>query len=105
VPTDMELASIELTRDRLKNNHVYRAVGCSECNQKGYLGRTVIQELLMVTEEIRSLIMKREDAGSIKKAAIAAGMETMRDHGVSKVISGVTTIEEVISNTQLDEQG
>jgi general secretion pathway protein E len=78
-------------------------VGCNECNQKGYLGRTVIQELLMVTEEVRSLIMKRVDSGQIKKAALMAGMEPMREHGVQKVIAGLTTIEEVISNTQLDE--
>lgn len=103
VPTDMELASLELSRDRLKNNQVYKAVGCAECNQKGYVGRSVIQELMIVTESIRSLIMKREDSGTIKKAAVMAGMETMRDHGIQKVISGVTTIEEVISNTQLDE--
>ncbi len=103
VPTDVELANIELSRDKLRNNQVYKNVGCSECNQKGYLGRTVIQELLIVTEDIRSLIMKREDGASIKKAASASGMENMRDHGVQKVIAGVTTIEEVISNTQLDE--
>jgi general secretion pathway protein E len=47
--------------------------------------------------------MKRQDAGSIKKAALQYGMETMRDHGVQKVIAGITTIEEVVSNTQLDE--
>jgi general secretion pathway protein E len=103
VPTDVELASLEITRDRLKNNQVYRAVGCSECNQKGYLGRTIIQELLLVNEEVRSLIMKREDGASIKKIAIRDGMETMRDHGVQKVIAGITTIEEVITNTQVDE--
>ena len=102
-PTDTELASIDLTRDRLKNNQVYRAVGCPECNQKGYLGRTNIQELLLVSEEIRSLVMKREDAMSIKKAALQGGMDTMREHGVQKVISGLTTIEEVLTNTQLDE--
>lgn len=103
LPTDVELANLELPRARLRNNQVYKAVGCSECNQKGYLGRTVIQELLIVNEETRSMIMKREDGATIKKAAIAAGMETMRDHGIQKVIAGVTTIEEVISNTQLDD--
>ena len=102
-PTDVELANLEISRDKLKGNQVYKAVGCAECNQKGYLGRSVIQELLLVSENIRSLIMKREDSSSIKKAAVLSGMETMRDHGVQKVISGVTTIEEVISNTQVDE--
>lgn len=102
-PTDAELAEIELSRDKLAGHQVYKAVGCGECNQKGYIGRTIIQELLMVNEEIRSMIMKRQDSGMIKKAAVLAGMETMRDHGVQKVLAGVTTIEEVLSNTQIDE--
>ena len=103
VPTDVELASLEITRDRLKNNQVYKSVGCSECNQKGYLGRTIIQELLLVNEDVRSMIMKREDGATIKKTAIRDGMETMRDHGVQKVIAGVTPIEEIITNTQVDD--
>ncbi len=103
-PTDVELASLEMKREQLKNGQCYRAVGCNECNQKGYLGRTIIQEMLLVNEDIRSLIMQRQDAGSIKKAALQFGMETMRDHGIQKVVSGVTTIEEVLSNTQLDDQ-
>lgn len=103
-PTDAELASLEMRREQLKNNQAYRAVGCNECNQKGYLGRTIIQELLMVNEDIRTLIMKRQDAATIKKAALQAGMETMRDHGITKIIAGVTTIEEILSNTQLDDQ-
>lgn len=102
-PTDTELASLEITRERIAGHQIYRAKGCSECNQKGYLGRTVINELLVVTEEVRSLIMQRQDAGTIKKAAIAAGMEPMREHGIQKILAGVTTIEEVLSNTQIDE--
>ena len=103
-PTDVELASLEMTRDRLKTGQCYRAVGCSECNQKGYLGRTIIQEMLMVNEDVRSLIMQRQDAGTIKKAALQFGMDTMREHGIQKIVAGITTIEEVLSNTQLDDQ-
>lgn len=102
-PSDAELALVELKRSDVEGHQLYRAGGCSECNQKGYVGRTIIQEFMTVTEEIRSMIMKREDAGQIKKAAIATGMETMRDHGIQKVLAGITTIEEVLSNTQIDE--
>lgn len=102
-PTDIELSSLEINRESLRGHQVYKAVGCNECNQKGYLGRTVIQELLPITEDIRSMIMKRLDSGAIKKAAITAGMFTMRDHGIQKVLAGITTIEEVLSTTQLDE--
>ncbi|MEK6554386.1 MAG: type II secretion system ATPase GspE, partial [Bdellovibrionota bacterium] len=68
-PSDAELEEAEITRQDLAGHQVYKAVGCSECNQKGYIGRTIIQELLMVNEEIRSMIMKRQDSGMIKKAA------------------------------------
>ena len=102
-PSDAELSNIDLTREDIRGHQIYRAKGCNECNQKGYLGRTIIQEMLMLNEDIRSLIMKRQDAGVIKKTALSQGMKTMRDHGVEKILAGVTTIEEILSNTQVDE--
>ncbi len=102
VPTDVELSSLGLTRDATRGATVYRAMGCEHCNGKGYLGRTNIQELLLVNDEIRSLIMQRKDGGAIKKRALDLGMKTFRDHGVEKVLKGITTIEEVLSNTQID---
>ncbi|MCB0407363.1 MAG: type II secretion system ATPase GspE [Bdellovibrionales bacterium] len=101
-PTDVELASLGLTRDEIGGHNVHRAVGCDECNQKGYGGRTIIQELLEVTDDIRSLVMQKQDAGSIKKIALRNGMKTFRDHGIEKVLQGLTTIEEVLTNTQVD---
>lgn len=102
-PTEMELHSLELTLEKIRGHKIFKAVGCSECNQKGYIGRTIIQELLILNEDIRSLVMQRQDSGTIKKAAVKNGMLTMRDHGVQKVLSGVTTIEEVVSTTQMDD--
>lgn len=101
-PTAFELSSLGLTRDQIEAGRVCRAIGCEQCNGKGYLGRTIIQELMIVDEEIRSLIMQRKDGGSIKKHAVAQGMYTFRDHGIEKVLKGITTIEEVLTNTQVD---
>lgn len=101
-PTDFDLESLELTREQVRGAKICKAVGCDECNQKGYLGRTVIQELLIVDEDIRTLIMHRKDGNTIKKTAIKNGMSTFRDHGIQKVLNGITTIEEVLTNTQLD---
>lgn len=101
-PTEVELESLEMTREQAQNGTIYRAIGCGECNQKGYIGRTTISELLMVTEEIRSLIMQRADGNQVKKLAVQQGMVTFRQHGIEKVLRGVTTIEEVLTNTQLD---
>ncbi len=101
-PSQAELDSIELKKEDIKGAQIYRAKGCRECGEKGYLGRTVIQELLLVNEEIRTLVMQKVDSGAIKKRAIELGMRTFRDHGISKVLHGITTIEEVLANTQLD---
>lgn len=101
-PTDFELSLLNLPRERVRGAQVCKAVGCDNCNQKGFVGRTQIQEILVVTEEIRSLIMQRRDSGTIKKQAMIQGMVPFRDHGIQKVLSGLTTIEELLSNTQLD---
>ncbi len=101
-PTDVELTSLEITRADVTGHKIFKAVGCSECNQKGYLGRTIIQELLIVTEEVKSLIMQRKDSGTLKKQAITDGMITFREHGIEKVLDGITSIEEVLTNTQVD---
>ena len=101
-PSNVELANLDLTRDKITGSSISRAMGCNECNHKGYVGRTIIQELLLIDDHIRSLIMQRQDGGTIKKAALAEGMQTFRDHGIQKVLKGTTTIEEVLSNTQVD---
>ncbi len=101
-PSDFELSSLGLSREQAQAGRIYRAMGCNQCNGKGYIGRTIIQELLMVSEPMRSLIMQRKDGGTIKKQAVAEGMKTFRDHGIVKVLQGITTIEEVLNNTQID---
>ena len=101
-PTETELKNLELLQSDVENANICRAVGCDECNQKGYLGRSIIQEFLVVSEEIRTLIMQRKDGATIKKQALADGMSPFRSHGIQKILNGLTTIEEVLTNTQMD---
>jgi general secretion pathway protein E len=101
-PTDFQLGLLGITRAQANSSNICKSVGCNQCNTKGYLGRTIIAELLMMNDDIRSLIMQRKDGAAIRKAAIANGMKTFRDHGVQKVLAGTTTIEELVTNTQLD---
>ena len=101
-PTDFELNMLGITRAQARAGNICKAAGCNHCNNKGYAGRTNIQELLMVNDEIRSLVLRKADGTAIKKAAVASGMKTFRDHGITKVLSGITTIEELLTNTQLD---
>jgi general secretion pathway protein E len=101
-PSDLELETLGITRDQAAKSNLSRAMGCEKCNNKGYLGRTLIAELLSVDDDIRSLILQRKDGGAIRKMAVQKGMRTFRDHGIEKILSGITTIEELVSNTQLD---
>jgi general secretion pathway protein E len=99
-PVAEELAQIGIMPEQLGDGVIYRPVGCDECLQNGYRGRAGIFELLEVTDEIRNLVMKRTDAGAIKKMAVAQGMRTLRQDGAGKVLEGVTSIEEVLRVTQ-----
>lgn len=101
-PTAFELSTLGISVEEAKSGNICKAMGCAHCNQKGYIGRTIIAELLVIDDEIRSLVMQRKDGNTVRKAAISKGMKTFRDHGITKVLSGITTIEELLSNTQLD---
>jgi general secretion pathway protein E len=78
--------------------------GCPRCSKGGYLGRLGIYELLLMDNEIRQLALKNTDSNTIKQTAIARGMRTLRDDGAAKVLSGITTIEEVMMVTAEDKQ-
>jgi general secretion pathway protein E len=80
----------------------YRAKGCPACLQTGYTGRRGIYELLMVDDVVGALVLKSSDAQTIKRAAIDQGMDTLRDDGARKVLTGMTTVEEVLAATQED---
>jgi len=86
-----------------KSDTFYKASdGCPTCLETGYAGRNAIYEMLMVDDEIRDLVMGKEDSNTIKKKAIAKGMRTLRQDGVFKIRQGITTTEEVMRVTQGD---
>ena len=73
----------------------YRKLGCPRCNQTGYRGRIGIFQLLTMSEEIESLAVQRAGRDEIERAAIRGGMRSMWDDGLSKVASGLTSVEEL----------
>jgi general secretion pathway protein E len=79
---------------------LYRAVGCEHCGHTGYSGRNAIVELLVMTDQIKKLILKHSDAGKISRVAAESGMHTLLDDGLRKAVAGKTTIEEVRRVTQ-----
>jgi general secretion pathway protein E len=76
----------------------YRAVGCEECRQTGYLGRTGLYEMLTMRKELAAMMQEDNiNAGKLREAALQLGMRSLRVSGADKVSSGLTTIEEVLT--------
>ncbi len=80
-----------------------RAVGCKECRGRGYRGRIGIFEVLLMTDEIRSMALKQASTSEIRRLAVQMGMKGLREDGWRKVAAGLTTVDEVVRLTQEDE--
>ncbi|MDQ9169880.1 GspE/PulE family protein [Oxalobacteraceae bacterium R-40] len=82
-----------------KPKTIYRPVGCPECRQTGYRGRTGLYELLTVTQTFSKMIQPETDIHLLQKQSIADGMKPLRIAGALKIVEGVTTAEEVLKVT------
>ena len=80
----------------------HRARGCERCDNKGFVGRLGIYELLVAEDNVGKMVLANADAQTIKRAATTVGMDTLRDDGARKVLLGKTTVEEVVAATQDD---
>jgi type II secretory ATPase GspE/PulE/Tfp pilus assembly ATPase PilB-like protein len=80
----------------------YKGEGCPNCKNSGYRGRCGIYEVMLVDEEIRKQCLHHASTDQIKKAALKAGMRTLRQDGLLKVVNGITSIEEVLQATNVD---
>jgi general secretion pathway protein E len=106
--TDEMLATAGVTVDYLKQTFgvdkivLKRAHGCHECRQTGYAGRTAIHELMVVTDGVRANILAGDDAASIRNTATKEGLKTLRMSALEKLVTGQTTLEEIVRTTQLE---
>ena len=80
----------------------YRGRGCAKCRGTGYKGRIAFHELVLITEEIRTLISERRSVQEITRAAAKVGYRPLRYDGLKKVLLGLTTIEEIEQNTSFE---
>lgn len=115
---EMCKTAIDTTHDELSRNlpkemiqkyfgakskiNIYKGTGCPVCHATGYSGRVGVFEVLEVTKEIRSLILKKADSDVIIEQAKKNGMTVMLDDGLNKVAKGITTIEEVLRITKVE---
>ena len=80
----------------------FRGRGCPACRHSGYKGRVAFHELVLMTEEVRTLITKGRSVQEISRAAAKVGYKPLRYDGLKKVLLGLTTIEEVEQNTSFE---
>lgn len=99
-PDAAALKTIGMQPDQIRDAAVYRARGCEKCFHTGYRGRLAIFEIMVMTDSLKSLILKTFDSNLIKSEAVAQNMITLRQDGIQKVRSGLTTIEEILRVTQ-----
>jgi general secretion pathway protein E/type IV pilus assembly protein PilB len=97
------LLKIGFPEEEIATTRFMRGAGCEECRQLGYQGRLAIYELLVLTEALRPLILNRSSSTTIAQRAMEQGMRTLRTDGWNKVKGGITTIEEVLRVTQIEE--
>ncbi len=102
--SDAELHELGVDPTSLSSRRAYRpgTKPCGTCQGFRYMGRSGIHELLLIDDAVRSAILQRLDSGSIKAAATKQGFLTLRADGVQKVLSGITSVEEVLLATHED---
>ena len=101
-PTKEELNLVSFPKSKMKSTKFYRGVPNRSNHNSGYKGRTAIHEILEVDNPMKKLIFEGANQTEIKKTAIKNGMTPLREAGISKVISGSTTIEEILRATVED---
>jgi len=102
MPTEEELVEIGISMKEVRDSTggmLFRPIGCNTCNNTGYRGRKGIYEMMVVDDEIRQLVLKNVDSGTIKKEAVKKGMRTLIEDGARKVLRGLTSVAEILSVT------
>ncbi|MCI0360430.1 MAG: Flp pilus assembly complex ATPase component TadA [Planctomycetaceae bacterium] len=85
-----------------KKGPIYKSAGCRECRNTGYRGRMGIYELMVTTNDIRQMAHDRVSSWKIMQLAMQQGMRSLRQDAWCKVVAGLTTVDEVVSNAKAD---
>jgi type IV pilus assembly protein PilB len=96
------LEELQIDAESVSDTRFYKGEGCFECNNTGYQGRAGLYEVMPITATLREMILNRCHTSEIKQKAIEDGMITLRQDGILKLKSGITTAEEVLKETAPD---
>jgi len=101
-PSEAEYRLLGPAAAQLREAQLFHGRGCNECNLTGYRGRLGIFEIFVINDEVRHMIYDQTSAAELRQRARELGMRTLREDGLRKVISGTTTMEEVLRVTMGD---
>lgn len=96
VPSEDELQKMRSSFIKEMPSKLFRGTGCSQCNNTGYKGRTGIFEIMRMTNGIRVLLSGKASAGLIREESLKSGLRPLFNSGILKVVSGITTLEEIL---------
>ena len=102
-PSEAQLMELQLTPDDIKGKKFYYGRGCSKCNSTGYKGRIGVFEIMVFNDEIRDLVMNQASTAVLRAAGQKSGMRLLRDNGLEAIYDGITTIDEVVKETIMEE--
>ena len=100
--SETEMRALRIEPSQMKDSQVMKAPGCDHCRHTGYRGRMGIFEIFIIDDEVRHMINKRTSTFLLRQRARELSMRTLREDGVRKVLSGLTSADEVISVTIAD---
>jgi type IV pilus assembly protein PilB len=93
--SDALLQESGLDPELYREQPYFAAVGCEECGNTGFLGRTAVAELLDMSDRVRQMILERRPTAEIKQAAREEGMTFLREAALDRIFRGVTTLREI----------
>jgi type IV pilus assembly protein PilB len=102
-PSEEELMELGLLPDDVAGRTFFRGAGCENCRTTGYSGRVGLFEIMVLDDDLRELIMQRKSTSLLREAARKRGMRTLRESGLLAIYDGMTTIEEVVAQTIVDD--
>jgi type IV pilus assembly protein PilB len=102
-PSDELLMELQLPIAQARQYKFYYGRGCARCNNSGYKGRCGIYELLEIDDDIRDLVTSHASVDDIKNYARSQGMTTLREAGLKMIFDGITTIDEVVRETVMED--
>ena len=102
-PSDELLMELQLPLDTARKYKFYYGKGCARCSNTGYKGRVGIYELMEVTDEIRDCVASEQSADEIRDVARNQGMTTLREAGLKLIFDGLTTIDEIVRETVMED--